>query len=303
MLLKRSSVIAALMSLSMVSCSRKKGDAEVIKMGFVPAEATEKVASNGKVLADLLEKKTGLKFQTYVSSDYTALVEAMRSGQVQIGWLAPFAFVLAEKKADARVLLKSVRHGQPVQYSAVFVRDSSPYKKIEDLKGKTIAWTDPSSSSGHILPKSALIAAGIDTETFFSKQTWAGSHESAVMAVMNGSVDAAASFADNAEGSSGSWTKYTKNMGAAAKPMRAVFVTPPMPSDTVSAAGKFLDTNPEKVQKIKEAIRTLADSPEGADALKNLYGIEGLVEAKSEEYEPLRKAAEKLGYDIGTKAK
>ena len=52
-----------------------------------------------------------------------ALVEAMKTNQVQIGWLAPFAFVLAEEKAGAKVLLKSVRHGKPSQYSSIIVRD------------------------------------------------------------------------------------------------------------------------------------------------------------------------------------
>jgi len=299
---KRSFAVAGVVVLSLsMGCTRKAEDANVIRMGFTPSESTEKVTANGKVLAELLEKSTGLKYQIYVASDYTALVEALRSGQVQIAWLAPFAYVLAEQKADARVLLKSVRHGQAAQYSAIIVKDSSAYKKVEDLQGKNIAWTDPTSSSGHIMPKSALIAQGIDPDTLFKKQLWGGSHESVVMAVMNGTVDAGATYSDDAPGTTGSWSKYEKSLGAKATKLRAVFVTPPMPSDTVTAAGKFFDSQPEKVAKIKAGIMGLSDSPEGQSALKNLYGIDSLVEAKSEEYEPLRKAAAKIGYSLDAK--
>ena len=297
---KKSIIVLPLIA-ALAQCSAKKDDSQVIKMGFTPSESSEKVNANGKVLADLLEKKTGFKFKIYVASDYTALIEAMRSNQVQVAWLAPFAYVLAEKKADARLLLKSVRHGQASSFSAIIVKDGASFKKIEDLQGNTIAWTDPTSSSGHIMPKSAIIAAGHDPDKLFSKQSWGGSHESVVMAVMNGSVDAGATYSDNQEGSSGSWTKYEKSLGEKATKLRAVFVTPPMPSDTVSASGEFFDKDHERMLKVTEAIKELTTTPDGRDALKNLYSIEGLVIAKTEDYEPLRKAAEKLGYSMDGK--
>ncbi len=297
----KSSLFLGVLAFFFANCSAPKEDENLIRMGFTPAESTEKVNASGKVLADILEKQTGFKYKTFVASDYTALIEAMRSGQVDIAWLAPFAFVLAENTAGAKVLLKSIRHGKANQYSAIVVRDSSKFKTLQDLKGATIAWTDPSSSSGHITPKSSIIAEGVDPENFFSKQTFAGSHETLVLAVSNGSVDAGATFSDNAEGSSGSWTLFMKNAGPKAEKLRAVYVTPPMPSDTVSVSKMFSEKYPDRVLKIKEAIKGLAAIPEGKDALKNLYNIEGLVDAGSEEYEPLRKAAAKLGYELDKK--
>jgi phosphonate transport system substrate-binding protein len=293
-------VFASLLTaLMLVSCSPKKDSGPTLVMGFTPAESSEKVMSNGKVISDIIEKETGVKVKTFVATDYTALVEAMRSGQVDIAWLAPFAFVLAEKNSGAKVLLKSVRHGQASQYSAIIVKENSPYKKIEDLKGKTIAWTDPSSSSGHIVPKSALIAQGIDPDTFFKKQTWAGSHESLVMAVVNGTVDAGATYTDDPEGKTGSWTKYEQNSGeTGGVKLHAIYVTPPMPSDTVAASKKYADEHPEMLKKITQLIQDLSKTAQGREALMNLYSIEALVPAESKEYEPLRMAAAKLGYDL-----
>lgn len=302
MRLSKKLIYSGILSVLAAGCTGSASkDANIIKMGFTPAESTDKVTANGKVLADLLEKATGYKFQIYVASDYTALVEAMKTNQVQIGWLAPFAFVLAEEKAGAKVLLKSVRHGKPSQYSSIIVRDDSPAKKLEDLKGHTIAWTDPSSSSGHILPKSVLISTGIDPDTFFKRQTFAGSHETAVLSVINGTVDSAATFTDDETGATGSWTKYTKNMTGKNIKVRSIFVTPPMPSDTVSVSKKFAEQDPAKVEKVRDAIQGLTKTPEGLAALKELYGIEGLVTATSEEYQPLRQAAQKLGYSLAVK--
>jgi phosphonate transport system substrate-binding protein len=288
-----------LLILGLISaCSKPTDDENIIRMAFNPAESSDKVNTNGKLVGDLLEKSTGLKFKTFVASDYTALITALKTGQADIAWLAPFAFVLAENKAGAQVLLKSVRNGVASQYSAIIVKEDSPYKKIEDLKGKTIAWTDPASSSGHISPKSALISIGITPDTFFSKQTYAGSHETLVMAVSNGTVDAGATFSNDAEGKEGSWTRYMNKMGSKAKPLRSIYVTPPMPSDTVSISKKFAEKFPSKVAAIKEALKKLSDTAEGREALKILYNIEALVDSKTEDYEPLRKAATLIGTEV-----
>jgi phosphonate transport system substrate-binding protein len=296
-------ILAAFVGLgSIVSCTKSNPEDEnTVKMVFNPAESSDKVNTNGKAVGDILEKVTGLKYKTFVASDYTALIEAMRSGQADVAWLAPFAFVLAEKNAGSKVILKSIRHGKPHQFSAIVVRADSPYKTIEDLKGKTIAWTDPSSSSGHISPKAALIAMGINPDEHFQKQTFAGSHETLVLSVANGSVDAGATFSDDASGETGSWSRYAGKPGSSIKALRSIYVTPPMPSDTVSVSKQFAEKFPDKVKALTDGLKKLSTTPEGREALKNLYSIDGLVDAVSEDYEPLRKAAAKLGYELDKK--
>ncbi len=291
-----STLLCAISLLS--SCTNNTDDKNTIRMGFTPSESSEKVTANGTVLADILGKATGLKFKIYVANDYTALIQALRSGQVDVAWLAPFAYVIAEKKAGAQLLLKSVRHGMAFSYSAIVVRQDSPYKTLDDLKGKDFAWTDPSSSTGHILPKSALVALGYDPPNFFAKQTFAGSHESLVLSIRNGSVAAGATYCNDAEGKDGSWIRYEKDIRNPNMKLRSIYVTPPMPSDTVSVSSQLLKRSPENVDKIKNALLVLNKDPAGLDALKNLYSIEGLIEAKPEEYEPLRIAAAKLGYSL-----
>ncbi len=71
-------------------------------------------------------------------------------------------------------------------------------ERLEDLRGKTVAFVDPASSSGYIYPMVLLIKRGLvrdrDPKSFFKDALFAGTHEAALQSVLHGRVDAAASF-------------------------------------------------------------------------------------------------------------
>jgi phosphonate transport system substrate-binding protein len=291
-------IIFSLLFTLLTGCTRKSDEA-VFTMGFTPAENAETVNTNGKVLADIIFRKTGLKIKTYVASDYTALIESMRGGSVHFAWLASFGFVLAEKHAGAKVLLKSVRHGKPYFYSAIITRKDKPYRKIQDLKGKNIAWVDPASASGYIVPKASLLNDGIDADQFFKKQIFAGGHDTVVLGVINGSVDAGATFTNEETGETGAWTMLTAAKPEFKEKIQVVYVSKPIPNDTFSTTEKFAAARPDVVEKIKQAVLTLDKDEEGKAALRNLYRIDSMMEAQSSEFESLRKAASKINVKIG----
>lgn len=279
----------------------KSSDEVVYTMGFSPAENAETVTTNGKVVADLIYKKTGIKLKTYVASDYTALIESMRGGSTNFAWLAAFSYVLAEQHSGAKVLLKSVRHGNPFFYSAIITRSDKNYKKIGDLKGKNMAWVDPASASGYIVPKSSLIDDGIEPDKLFNKQIFAGGHDTVVLAVINGTVDAGATYANDAEGSSGSWTSLTASKPEYKEKIHVVYVSKPIPNDTFSTTEKFATEHKDVVDKVNEAVKEMANTEDGKKALHDLYHIDGMVVAQSSDFDPLRKAAAKLDVSLGKK--
>jgi phosphonate transport system substrate-binding protein len=300
-------LISALM-LSTVSCmgQRKQQDNKgteknPIIMGFNPAESAEAIMLNADLLSKEIEKQSGLKIKTFVAGSYSALVVAMKSDYVDIAWLPSFAFVQAEQVADAEVLLKAVRNGEPFYYGAIVVRNDSPIKTIDDLKGKTIAWASETSTSGRIFPLAALIKMGIDPETYFSKEVVAGGHDSALLAVYHGKVDAAATFSSDAQGTVGSWTQMLDEDKRGE--IRSIFVTDPIPADTMSTSKKFHEKNPQVITKIVEVVKNLNQTEEGRKLLKDLYNIEGMVDAVSADYDPVRDAAKLLGIDIEGKRK
>jgi phosphonate transport system substrate-binding protein len=203
--------------------------------------------------------------------------------------------------ADAKVLMKSVRKGKAVFYSAIITRADKNINKLDDLKGKTIAWVDPTSSSGHIFPKASVMAKkkfkNVDAaDAFFGKQVFAGSHDAVVLSVVNGTVDSGATFANDPEGKGGAWTQFLKTPEDQKK-IKVVYVTEPITGDTMATTNKFYKEHKDIVDKTVAMLGEMGKDAEGQKILKALYRIDSMVPAKSEDYDSVRKAAKTISID------
>lgn len=259
-------------------------------LGFFPAENAQGLQVSANDLARALSDRIHLPVRAYVALDYTALVEAMRSGQVEFGWLTPAPLVLAEHLFHAEIVLTQVRRGSPTYYGAIVVRDDSPARTLDDLRGKTIAWVDPQSTSGYVIPRYLLLERGIDPRTFFRQQVFAGGHDSAVFAVQSGQVDAAAVWADPPSDGTGAWTRFARSHAGAA--LRPILYTPPVPSDAVAIDPRFGREHPLLVRDVRAALIAVGNSDEGRALLKRLNGTDGFVPADPAQYELVRAAFE-----------
>jgi len=162
----------------------------------VPAENATGVMDRWAPFIDYLSKQLGTKVTLRVANDYAAVIEGQRAGNIHIGYYGPASF--------ARALIVGVKteafaidvnsDGSKGYYSVFYVLAKSPYQKIEDLKGKPMAFVDPNSTSGNNMPRFVLDGMGIDPETFFSRTVFAGSHENAVLALAQGTVDVCANW-------------------------------------------------------------------------------------------------------------
>lgn len=268
-----------------------------IVIGFTPSENAELVLANGKRLSTYMSGRLGVPVKTFMATDYTALIEGMRNGHVQLAWLPPFSLVRAEPIAHAIVLLKAVRKGEAHLYSAIITRADRGIKTIEDLKGKNMAWVDPSSASGYIIPKSALkVQKGIDADKFFKRQVFAGSHDALVLAVYNGTVDAGATFCNDSTSKDCSWHAYLKTKEDRAK-IRVLFHSEPIPADTLATTEKFKKEHPDLLKKSVELIKNMHKDAEGKKILYDLYHIDSMIPTTSKEFDVVRKAAKALGID------
>ena len=116
-----------------------------LRMMFVPSGDAQVIVKGGQEIAELLKKETGLYFKTSVATSYAAVIEAMGAGQVDIGWLATFSYVLAKEKYDVELLLVVQRFGSPFYRGQIMVRTDSGIDALKDLKGKSFAFVDPAS--------------------------------------------------------------------------------------------------------------------------------------------------------------
>jgi phosphonate ABC transporter permease subunit PhnE len=261
---------------------------EQVVIGFFPSENAMEQQASANELARMLADRLHLPVRAYVALDYTALVEAMHSGQVQFGWLTPAPLVLAERLFNAEILLTQVRRGSPTYFAALVVRGDSGITRVEDLRGKTIAWVDPQSTSGYVIPRYLLLQRGLDPQRFFRQQVFAGGHDSAVLALRSGQVDVAAVWADPPAEGTGAWTRFLGKQSG----VRPILYSPPIPSDAVAVDPRFSAAHPLLVRSVRAALIAIGGSEEGRAILIRLNSTDGFVPATRDQYEMVRRAFE-----------
>jgi phosphonate transport system substrate-binding protein len=260
----------ATVALVLVSLTPGVGTAQGVKlvMAFVPSMEAQKVLATGATLARMMELSTGYKIEATVPTSYAATIEALCAKRVDIAWLAPFSYVIAKAKCNADVRLITVRFNLPYYRSQIMVRADSGITKIEQLKGKRFAFTDPASTSGYLFPAAMLKKLGYDPDRFFSQKIFVGSHPNAVLAVYRGQVDGAASFED-------ARLAVARQFPDVLEKVKVIAYTDPIPNDTVSFGAHV----PEEVkQKMTKALLRLSATPAGQEELKRLYEIQKLVD-------------------------
>ena len=153
---------------SIVGCSAKtetKKEEKVIKMGFVPLKNSEKLVEDLKPISDYLTERLGVKVEAFTASNYIGVVEGLGSGSVDFGIIPPFSSLLAQKQSNAKPILTSKgKTGKPGYTAELYVRKDSGIKSLQDVKGKKVAFVDPSSSSGYIYPGAMLVNAGLNLD-------------------------------------------------------------------------------------------------------------------------------------------
>jgi phosphonate transport system substrate-binding protein len=204
---------AALALTASASAEDWKAKYPEITFAVVPAENGSGVMERYTPFVNYLSKELGIKVNLRVANDYAAVIEGQRAGNIHIGYYGPASFARARVtgvKTDAFVIDVNA-DGTKGYYSMFYVLDKSPYHKLEDLKGKNLGLVDPNSTSGNNMPRFKMNQMGVDPDAYFSKVIFTGSHENAVLALAQGTVDIAANWW-NADDDSNLTRMLTKNM-------------------------------------------------------------------------------------------
>ncbi|MBJ2155480.1 phosphonate ABC transporter substrate-binding protein [Variovorax sp. IB41] len=168
--------------------------AQPLTIGLIPAEDSQAMIESSRQVLDSLQQQLGMQVKPFVATDYNGVIEALRSKKLDVAYLGPFSYVLAHDVANVEAFAVAVtkKTGQSSYKSVIIARKDSGIAKPADLKGRTFAFVDPTSTSGHLFPKSGLLQAGYDPESFFGRVIFSGSHDASILAVANKKVDAAA---------------------------------------------------------------------------------------------------------------
>jgi phosphonate transport system substrate-binding protein len=201
-------VLVAVSAGSAATAQDKTGWPETFIIGVYPGDNVEKAIAANEPLAKYLEATLGVRTVIITGTSYNAVIEAMRAGRADAFEVGPFAYVLAAQIANADAIAIANYSTTvdltriPGYYSVMLTKKGSGIKSIDDLKGRTFAFTDPASTSGYLVPANdIMISQKFDKkeqiETFVSQLVFAGNHPAAVLSVNEGKVDAAATFDDN----------------------------------------------------------------------------------------------------------
>ncbi len=164
----------------------------MLRVTTIPEEAaTEQMRKFGPIAA-YLEKKLGMKVEFTPVSDYPAAVEALVNKKVDLVWFGGFTFVQANIRSGGKMVPIAQRE-EDTRFQSVFIaKTDSGIKTLADLKGKQISFGSQSSTSGHLMPRSFLLQAGLTPETDFRRIAYSGAHDATIASVVSGKVDAAA---------------------------------------------------------------------------------------------------------------
>jgi phosphonate transport system substrate-binding protein len=182
-------------SATAVSAQDWKSKYPELTFAVVPAENASGVTERWTPFVNYLSKELGTKVTLRIANDYAAVIEGQRAGNIHIASYGSASFARARLtgvKTDA--FANDINaDGSTGYYSVFFVKASSPYKSVDDVKGKNLGLVDPNSTSGNNVPRFELNKLGIpDAEGYFGKVVFSGSHENAILALSQGTVDVAA---------------------------------------------------------------------------------------------------------------
>ncbi len=296
--MKKLVVVIAVIS-ALVACTGKKaelGTAEnPIKVHFVPSVDAKVIEDNSKIFKEFMEKNTPYKYDISIPQSFVAVVEAFGTKRADVAAINTFGYVLAHDKYGAEARLTVIRYGLPTYQSQFIAKADGPIKTIADLAGKKIAFVDPSSTSGYLLPLKTLKDKKIEPkETVFAMK-----HDSVVSMIYQGQVDAGATFySPPSKDDKGKekledarrlvLTQYPD----VEKKIKIIELSDPIPNDPII----FRKDMPEEMkQKIVDAIFAFVATPEGKDAFNKIYGVTEFKKATDADYEPVRKMLNDLG--------
>ena len=282
---RRAALLAALAGLGLCALPAQAQAPQVLRVTTIPEEAATEQVRKFTPLAQYLERALGLKVEFTPVSDYPAAVEALVNKKVDLVWFGGFTHVQAQLRSGGKIIPIAQRE-EDTQFRSVFIaKTDSGIKSLAGMKGKQVSFGSQSSTSGHLMPRSNLLDAGINPEKDFRRIAYSGAHDATIASVVSGKVDAAALDITV-------WRKFVAENRVDTKAVDVFFTTPPFFNYNWSV---HADMPADLRQRITKALLDLSPaSPEGAEILR-LNRATRYIPTKAENYKGLEAAGRSAG--------
>ena len=253
---------------------------QIFRITAIPDESPTELARKAEPLVKYLEAKLGMKVEYTPVTDYAAAVETLVNKKVDMAWFGGFTFVQANARSGGKAI-PIVQREEDEKFRSVFITADPAIKTLADLKGKDVSFGSQSSTSGHLMPRSFLLQAGVDPDKDFKRVAFSGAHDATIAAVASGKVQAGALNISV-------WDKFVADKKVDTDKVKVFYTTPPYYDYnwTVHA-----DMPAATREKLTAALLALSKDTAEGKAILELQRATRFVPSKAENYKGIEAAA------------
>jgi phosphonate transport system substrate-binding protein len=257
---------------------------QVLRVTAIPDESPTELARKAAPLMAYLEAKLGMKVEFTPVTDYAAAVESLANRKIDLAWFGGFTFVQAQLRSGGKAL-PIVQREEDAKFRSVFITGDPAIKQLADLKGKDVSFGSQSSTSGHLMPRSVLLQAGVDPDKDFRRVAYSGAHDATIAAVAAGKVQAGALNISV-------WEKFVADKRVDTSKVFVFYTTPPYfdYNWTVHA-----DMPVALRDKLTQAFLALSRNDPAGKEILELQRATRFVPTKAENYKGIETAARSAG--------
>ena len=257
-------------------------DSRILKVGIVPYDAPSKLQEEYQPFADYLAASAGKTAQVFVAQDYVGVVQALQADQIDIAYLNPLSYVLFDQRMRGTPehlipLAMPDVHGSLYYYGVILTRTDTGIKNIQELKGKKMAFAEPTSTSGYLYPYQYLLEHGVNPDRDLGEKVFAGT-PAVIPALLNHTVDAGAVFEEGI-------TMFATP--AQQKQLVVLARVGPIANGMLVARGNL---SPVLIAQLRAALLKINTDPAAKTAMKDLQ-VTRWERPKDSVFDPVREAA------------
>lgn len=276
--------LRALLTCALLTLGTLAQAQQVFRVTAIPDESPTELARKAAPLMKYLESKLGMKVEFTPVTDYAASVEAIANKKIDMAWFGGFTFVQANVRSGGKII-PLVQRAEDAVFQSVFITSDPSITKLADLKGKDVTFGSQSSTSGHLMPRSFVMQAGLDPDKDFKRVAFSGAHDASIAAVASGKVQAGALNISV-------WSKFVEDKKVDTSKVRVFYTTPAYYDYNWSVHADMPAATREKLTAAFLALDKA--TPEGKEIL-DLQRASKFVPTKADNYKGIEAAARGAG--------
>jgi phosphonate transport system substrate-binding protein len=263
---------------------------KTLLIGLIPEQNIFRQIERYRPLSDYVSKRLGMTIRLTVLPRYGNIIDNFRAAGMDGAFFGSFSYVLAHEKLGVEVVARPLSlNGTSTYHGLIFVRKDSGIRSLSQMRGKRFVFVDKGTTAGYLLPLAYFKEHNENYRTFLKESYFAGTHEDAILDVLNKKADMG--------GAKNTVYERLSDFNSAVKSELAILKRSPDVPENGLAVRKGL--NPTLKEMLRRIFLTLHETPEGVTILTE-FGAQRFIETHNRDYEPVYLYARQIGLNLAT---